>query len=33
MQSADATGDSHVGWGGRIADRLGAYNQGSAFPR
>jgi len=32
VQSADSTGVSHVGWGGRIADRLDTYNQGSAFP-
>ena len=32
IQSADASGVLHTGWGGRIADRLDAYNQGSAFP-
>ncbi len=32
IQSADSTGVSHVGWGGRIADRLDPYNPGSLFP-
>jgi uncharacterized protein (DUF1501 family) len=32
VQSGDATGVSHAGWGGRVADRLDTYNQGSAFP-
>ncbi|MEO8134278.1 MAG: DUF1501 domain-containing protein [Betaproteobacteria bacterium] len=32
MQSADASGYTRVGWGGRIADRLSAFNPGVLFP-
>ncbi len=31
-QTADPTGTSHFGWGGRIADRLDTFNVGTAFP-
>ncbi|MFO1316866.1 MAG: DUF1501 domain-containing protein [Burkholderiales bacterium] len=32
QQSADASGFTRVGWGGRIADRLDAPNAGALFP-
>lgn len=32
QQSADPTGFTRIGWGGRIADRLDAVNAGSLFP-
>ena len=32
MQSADCTGSSRLGWGGRIADKLDAANVGLLFP-
>jgi len=32
QQSADASGFTRVGWGGRVADKLGAHNAGNLFP-
>ena len=32
MQSADHSGFNRIGWGGRIADRLDAFNPGTLFP-
>ena len=32
QQSADGTGFTRIGWGGRIADRLDAINAPSLFP-
>lgn len=32
QQSADASGFTRIGWGGRIADRLGSFNGNSLFP-
>ena len=32
LQSGDYTGFNRVGWGGRIADKLGALNAGRIFP-
>jgi len=32
LQSADYTGFTRIGWGGRIADRLGTYNGSVVFP-
>jgi uncharacterized protein (DUF1501 family) len=32
QQSADASGFTRVGWGGRVADKLDAYNAGTLFP-
>jgi len=32
LQSADSSGFTRVGWGGRVADKLEALNPGSIFP-
>jgi len=32
QQSADASGFTRVGWGGRVADKLGTHNAGTLFP-
>jgi uncharacterized protein (DUF1501 family) len=32
LQSGDYTGFNRIGWGGRIADKLGALNAGKTFP-
>jgi len=32
QQSADPTGFTRIGWGGRVADRLDPFNAGSLFP-
>ena len=32
VQSGDASGFNRVGWGGRIADKLDAFNPGTLFP-
>ncbi|MCC6193620.1 MAG: DUF1501 domain-containing protein [Burkholderiales bacterium] len=32
QQSADASGFTRIGWGGRMADRLDAFNAGTLFP-
>ena len=32
MESADYTGYNRVGWGGRLADKLDAFNAGQLFP-
>lgn len=32
LQSGDYTGFNRIGWGGRMADKLGAFNVGKLFP-